>query len=136
MKTQVSITRPNCLKKLGAICFILFLFFSFNSLQAQTSKRAISGVVKSVDGPLPGATVLLQGTLIGTHTDENGKFTFPLQLKTNDVLVYSALGYDDTTVIITGETTFVESFLPDNPIVIVAALRTTPSQKTKIKDKD
>jgi len=54
----------------------------------------ISGVVSDDNGPLPGASILLQGTAIGTETDFDGKFTFPKKLKKGDVLVISYVGFE------------------------------------------
>ena len=39
------------------------------------SAQQITGVVSSEDGPLPGATVLVQGTDSGTSTDFDGNFS-------------------------------------------------------------
>ncbi len=44
--------------------------------------------------PLPGVNVILKGTTEGTVTDLDGKFEFPRPLQTNDVLVFSYLGYE------------------------------------------
>ncbi len=58
----------------------------------------ITGVVSDQHGPLPGVSVLLKGTVIGTDTDFDGKFTFPKPLKADDVLVFSYLGYQTVEV--------------------------------------
>ena len=50
--------------------------------QQQTTKIIISGVVKDASGlPLPGVTVAVKGTTIGTMTDINGIYTIKLSEK-------------------------------------------------------
>lgn len=52
-----------------------------------------TGEVKDMEGnPLPGVTVLLKGTIIGTSTDMNGRFKFPAAKVENSVLVFSFIG--------------------------------------------
>lgn len=67
---------------------ILLLCFSAVSFYAQ--EKIISGVVSDDSGPLPGVSVLKKGTVIGTETDFDGKYS----IKTNvgDILVYSFVG--------------------------------------------
>lgn len=96
--------------------------FSFNKSLAQETKNqtntpeenpkkyqsiinnkniTINGTVKDESGlPLPAATVLLEGTTIGTQTDFDGNFKFPKQLKKGDVLVFSYVGYNSKKVVI------------------------------------
>ena len=56
---------------------LVCLFVSIGFVTAQTS--TVSGVVTSEeDGePVVGASVLVQGTTLGTVTDIDGKFTIP-----------------------------------------------------------
>ncbi|HLT52090.1 MAG TPA: carboxypeptidase-like regulatory domain-containing protein, partial [Arenibacter sp.] len=67
-----------------------------NGVMAQT--RALSGTVTDVnDGtPLPGVSILVQGTTNGTQTDFDGNFT--LEATTGDILVFSYLGMKTLTV--------------------------------------
>jgi TonB-dependent SusC/RagA subfamily outer membrane receptor len=71
------------------IFFILFIL-STNQLFSQGQ---ISGNVKDSDGiPLPGATIVEEGTLNGTSTDFDGNFTLTLENDESDILV-SFVGY-------------------------------------------
>src|SRR5690606_39626694 len=55
-------------------------------------QKSESGTVSDTAGiPLPGVTVLVKGTTVGTSTDENGAFT--IQANENDVLVFSMVGF-------------------------------------------
>ena len=53
------------------LLLIALLLGSTSALLAQT----VTGTVSSADGPLPGATVLIKGTAIGTSTDFDGNFS-------------------------------------------------------------
>ena len=51
------------------------------------------GEVTDTDGnPLPGVTVLLKGTTIGTSTDLDGRFKFPAAKAGKSMLVFSFIG--------------------------------------------
>lgn len=57
--------------------------------------HTIKGVVTDeYNEPIPGVRVYLKGTSIGTHTDINGKFSFPEELAVGDILVFSFIGYE------------------------------------------
>ena len=129
MKTTVNKTKQRIFKTLAffGLCMLLSLFA--NPVYAQDSGRTVSGVVSSTDGPLEGATVILKGSLEFVVTDEEGKFVFPAPLKEDDVLLFTSLGLEDTEIKIGEDTIFVEPVLADDPIVIIAALRTEPSKK-------
>lgn len=59
---------------------------------AHAQERKVSGKVMASDGPVPGATVLLKGSNVGTSADGNGAFTISVK-GANPVLVISAIGY-------------------------------------------
>lgn len=55
----------------------------------------VTGIVLDEEKrPLPGVSVVLKGTNIGTSTDFAGTFQFPQKLKQGDVLQFSYLGYE------------------------------------------
>lgn len=63
-------------------------------------QTTVNGTVSDTAGlPLPGATVLVKGTTIGTSTDENGAFS--IQAGENDVLVFSMVGFATQEVPVT-----------------------------------
>lgn len=60
----------------------------------ETIGSRFTGIVRDETGsPLPGVNVWLKGTSQGTTTDIDGNFVFSGNLKTNDVLVFSFIGY-------------------------------------------
>lgn len=124
MKTPSISNRQNLVVTLKSIGFIMAFLLSTSATYAQSKQRTVTGVVKSIDGPLFGASILLKGTAIGVSSNENGEFTFPQKLQENDVLQVMYLGYENKEVKIRNNTTFVEPFLEDIPVIIVAALRT------------
>lgn len=105
-------------KGLGLACLSIF---SFNTVQAQEAKTKteileskkivqgriavqkdifVKGTVSDNAGPLPGVSILLQGTSVGTDTDFDGNFEFPKKLKKGDVLILSFVGMISQKIVI------------------------------------
>lgn len=124
MKTLCIPKQQNVLKTGIALGIFLMISLFTTTVSAQETERTVTGQVTSNYGIVPSATVLLKGTYIGVVCDDDGKFTFPQKLKENDVLVVTSLGFKDREIKITGDTTYIEPFLEDIPIIITAALRT------------
>ena len=59
-----------------------------SSLFAQT----VTGVVSDVNSTLPGVNVIIKGTLIGSSTDIEGRYTIE-GVDANSILVFSSVGY-------------------------------------------
>ena len=75
--------------------FLLSSFFSFSQ------EILVSGTIteKESNTPLPGVSVVVNGTAIGSSSDFDGKYTIKASL--NDVLVFSYLGYQTKEVEVT-----------------------------------
>jgi hypothetical protein len=59
------------------------------------TSHAISGTVHDEEGnPLPGVSIVLKGTKVGTVSDLNGKFLFPQELQAGDILLFMFIGYE------------------------------------------
>ena len=86
------------------IILYLILMGSFFSISAQNI--GIKGVVTSSDDgmTLPGASVLVSGTNIGTSTDIDGQFTIN-NVDKNATLIFSYTGYATQTIKLNGQTT-------------------------------
>ncbi|WP_340202544.1 carboxypeptidase-like regulatory domain-containing protein [Ascidiimonas sp. W6] len=118
---QHSEIRNNRFGFLAGIGFAFLSLFSFNTTQAQDNNKEagtlendpskiinqkqekeilVNGTVSDYSGPLPGASVVLEGTTIGIQTDFDGNFTFPKKLKKGDVLVFSYVGFQSKKVVI------------------------------------
>ena len=75
-------------------------------------QQSVSGTVTDESGlPLPGATVLVKGTTLGTVTDLDGKFT--LEVGEADILQISYVGYMSKAVAINGQSIFEVQLEPD-----------------------
>lgn len=75
-------------------CIVVLLsVFTMQSGFAQEQSQFVSGNVKSAEDKMgvPGATVAIEGTKIGTSTDFDGNFK--LAAKTGDVIVISFMGF-------------------------------------------
>lgn len=84
---------------------LIALFFCItDSVLAQ--EITVRGQVVSADNgdPLPGATVLIQGTQRGTSTDTEGNYELN-NVPANAKLVFSFTGYSNLTVAVDGRTT-------------------------------
>ncbi|MFO7826227.1 MAG: SusC/RagA family TonB-linked outer membrane protein [Cyclobacterium sp.] len=72
----------------------------------------ISGTVTDENGePLPGVTIIIEGTNTGTVTDFNG--TYSLQAETGNVLVFSFVGFESQKVTIGNSDTLNVELLED-----------------------
>jgi len=73
----------------------------------------ISGVVLDENGEgLPGATVLVKGSTIGTSTDSDGRYSLTLP-QNAERLVFSFIGYATEEVGINGRSTLSLALAPD-----------------------
>jgi TonB-linked SusC/RagA family outer membrane protein len=91
------------MKKLFLL-IVLSVFISGYTLMAQTI--VITGTVTSAvagEGPIPGVTVQVKGTTIGTITDVNGKYTLTVPQNAT-TLVFSYIGMKKQEIEIAGHT--------------------------------
>jgi TonB-dependent starch-binding outer membrane protein SusC len=92
------------MKKLFLL-FVLCVSFSGFTLLAQT--KVVTGTVTSSiegEGAIPGVTVSVKGTTVGTITDVNGKFSIALPANAS-TLVFSYIGMKTKEISIGTETT-------------------------------
>ncbi len=73
------------------MCAVAWMFLLFLA-PAHAQDRKVTGKIVSNDGPVPGATILLKGSNVGTSADAAGDFTISVR-GANPVLVISAIGY-------------------------------------------
>ncbi|WP_430466834.1 carboxypeptidase-like regulatory domain-containing protein [Winogradskyella ouciana] len=140
MKTQV-FTQKQTLKTFGFIVTMLALFTS-NSSYGQTraatettsTERTVKGVISNEKGPIKDVNITLQGARNGTTTNENGEFTFPIKLKTGDVLLISYIGYETQKFEIKEDTTFIKLVLTEDMIEMIGALDSNKPYKSKRKN--
>ena len=81
--------------------------------QTKPTGRTVSGVVYDSDGlPVIGAGVMVQGSLNGTVTDENGRWTLELE-DDNVTLEISSMGYQSQSVADKGRSDFTVTLAAD-----------------------
>lgn len=73
-----------------AAAWMFLLLLATDSAHAQ--ERKVTGKVVAADGPVPGATILLKGSNVGTSADATGAYSINVR-GANPVLVISAIGY-------------------------------------------
>lgn len=78
---------------------LMFLFCA--AVQAQIS---VSGTVTDENGPVPGVSVVVDGTTNGIATDFDGKYTLS-NVPSNATLVFSAIGYATQRIAVNGQAT-------------------------------
>lgn len=115
MKTE-NYTKRKCPDK-RAMCMILMMsgmafqgvtaaeipFSSTNEIVISTLEERITGTIKSSsDGlPLPGVTVKVKGTTVGTVTDIDGKYAINVPNE-NSILVFSFVGFESQEIPVSG----------------------------------
>lgn len=76
------------------------------SVSIFSQEKTISGTVSDKGGqPLPGASVIIKGTTIGTQSDFDGNFTLNVADE-NATLVISYIGFSTKELLIANQTTF------------------------------
>lgn len=143
MKTQ-TLSQKRDYKTISLIGLMLMTLFAINLSYGQSStsstskvvnnERTIKGIVSDESETLLGVNIILEGTTTGTTTNEKGEFTFPKQLKTGDVLLFSYLGYETQKVEIKDNTTFIDLKLTIDSVTMIGALDSGKPYKSKRKD--
>ncbi|MDY7394331.1 TonB-dependent receptor [Aureibaculum sp. 2210JD6-5] len=84
---------------------LLLLFFTLSISAAFAQEVTVAGVVSSADDgmPLPGVTILKQGTTQGTSTDFDGNYS--ITVNKGDVLVFSFIGFATQNITVGDQTT-------------------------------
>lgn len=87
----------------GLITLMMSILLAFQLVQAQTT---IKGTVKSSGNKevLPGVTVVVKGTTVGTTTDGEGTFSVTTN-RTNPVLSFSFIGYEPLEITVGSQST-------------------------------
>ncbi len=119
MKDQITSRVPlsrrfSFISRLKASIAILMLCLG---LAASAQNITVTGTVQDSTGePLPGATVLVQGSASGVNTDLNGNFTLP-NVNANGTLQVSYVGFNPKTVSINGQTNLTITLSEDSEML-------------------
>lgn len=92
----------------AGILLVCLALFGLSSMLAKEKEalfqQTVTGSVSSSDGvPLPGVSILVQGTSIGVVTDFDGTFT--LDVPSDAILEFSYIGFKTTTIALDGRST-------------------------------
>jgi hypothetical protein len=110
MKTIIytSVQNPSIFFTKTFAILLFCLASAYASAQVASAGKSIKGIVKFSEDkePAPGVNIYLKGsTAKGTYSDADGKFEFPGQLNTGDVLLFSFIGRETATYVVTGQDT-------------------------------
>jgi len=73
--------------------------YLYSKIKKEGREKIISGiVVDETNTVLPGATIVIKGTTLGTSTDFDGFYS--LNAKKGDILVYSYVGYSEKEIVV------------------------------------
>jgi len=82
--------------------YILLIIFCLTLFQAHAQKMTISGVVNDETGMgIPGASIIVEGTTVGTITDPSGNFSLSVEQSVKAIMV-SFIGYQTQRVPVSG----------------------------------
>ncbi len=104
---------------------VVFLGLFFLSVQVFAQQRTVAGTVIAADDgqPLPGVSVLLKGSTVGTQTDINGNYRIAVS-GNNAVLVFTYIGMQRQEKAVGAANTINVSLQPDatglNEVVVTA----------------
>ena len=92
--------------------FVVSIMLCSHILFAQN--KELSGVVTDENNvPLPGASVLIKNTNLGTVTDFNGNYTIKVPASGNQIVVFSYVGYISQEISANGKEALNVSLQPD-----------------------
>jgi len=87
----------------GVILILTKVAQAAQQMQQEKSTTVKGRVVDENGNPLPGAAVIIHGTTQGVSTDMDGRYT--LNVRPDDVLTFSFIGYKEEVIPIKGKTT-------------------------------
>jgi len=81
---------------------LLILFLVFAAMSAWTQQTVSGTVIDAQNVPVPGVSVVIKGTAIGTITDVDGNFS--IQANPDDILVCSFIGMESQEISVGNQT--------------------------------
>ena len=108
----------SCLSKVKAAmaAVLLLMVVGTGTALAQTSGRTITGkVLDENNQPMPGVTIIVDGTTKGTMTGPDGTFTLA-EVPSGSTVIVSCIGYTNQ-VLPEGKSNYVVSLVPDSEML-------------------
>lgn len=113
-------------------CFLFALCMLVSEMHAQQNIQVSGKIIAQSDGqPIPGVSVLVQGSAVGTSTDAEGRYS--LSVPSNASLLIKAVGYQEQRIKVTGNVinlTLVEEENALDEVVVVGYGTTTKENLT------
>ncbi|MGK7649635.1 YfbK domain-containing protein [Capnocytophaga sp. G1920] len=112
---------------------LILFFFTLTTLYAQ--EYEVTGTVTdSAKDPLPGVSIIIKGTIKGTQTDFDGKYT--IKVKNGDILEFSYIGMKIKQVKVTGQN-IINVVLEEDNVTLQEVVVTTGyvGKRNRKKDK-
>lgn len=97
------------------LCSLLLCSFLFGPDQLMAQAQTVSGTVTDSEtgDVLPGVNIQLEGTTIGTTTDQNGEYRLEVPESSDNLLIFSFIGYETQQIEIDGRSTIDVSLSSD-----------------------
>ncbi|MEO9147150.1 MAG: TonB-dependent receptor [Ginsengibacter sp.] len=95
-KLNYNFTSSNRILRIKVTLVVSLILIQLVSAKLYAQTNMIKGVVSDANGHLANVSVIVQGTLAGVNTDNNGKYNIPA-LK-NSTLVFSSVGYQTQNI--------------------------------------
>jgi hypothetical protein len=124
-------------KTIGLIGVFIIVLLVSNPIYSQTTMTStnqdiiVKGIVNDELGQPLEANITLKGTKTGTFADKDGAFIFPKELKNNDVLIFTHLGFNTTEITIVEKSTFLEVTMSSEVVEMVGAPQVDKPYKSK-----
>lgn len=93
--------------------FLLFLLLSYSSFLTYGQSNVIGKIIDEFGAGIPGATILVVGTQVGTIADDSGDFAIEVPEGYNEIQ-FSFFGYKDLVVSLDGRTRLAIALIPEN----------------------
>ena len=115
---KVRVSNHSSFKMLSMLLSSLFLF----AIMSVSAQKTITGSVSDSNGPLPGASVVVQGTNSGTTSDFDGNFS--ISVDDGAILLVSYVGYQTQSITVGNQSTIDVVLSSDGSLeeVVVTAL--------------
>ncbi|MBL7736956.1 MAG: TonB-dependent receptor [Chitinophagaceae bacterium] len=105
--------KPRLRLCLSAKSFNLLLFFQLFYFGAFCQTTITGKVTASNGDPLPDVSVMINGSSVGTITDQQGNYSISI-LKPKDILIFSFTGFKNQEIMVSGRTV-IDIALQENP---------------------
>ncbi len=88
------------------VVFLIFLFLGIGTMLSSAQVKVTGSIKDNAGVALPGVSVVIKGTTVGTLSDVNGNFTIQVKDINKDVLQFSMIGYQGQDIAIGGKSVF------------------------------